>query len=420
MALFGLLGYILVKLDCEPAPLLMGFILGDLFEEYLRRAMILSRGDPMVFIERPISATMLVLSLLALIIVLSPAIRRKREEVFQEEIVRDEARSPSHAADPNLPALAELARAAALVHSVMPATPQHRWPLLCERACAGVWVKHENHTPIGAFKIRGGITYMDALKRAEPGVTGVVAATRGNHGQSIAFAARRAGLLPVIVAPHCNSVEKNAAMRALGAELIEHGHDFQAAYEFAADLAQQRELHRLPSFHPWLVLGVASYGMELFRAVPDLDTVYVPIGLGSGICGTIAARNALGLKTKVVGVVAENAAAYALSFAKRASVATNSADTIADGMACRVPDDSALSIILAHAERVITVSEDEIKAAMRHYFTDTHNIAEGAGAAPLAALLKERDRIAGKRVALVLSGGNIDRGKYGAVLSDGA
>jgi threonine dehydratase len=298
----------------------------------------------------------------------------------------------------------------------MPSTPQYRWPLLCERAGAEVWVKHENHTPIGAFKVRGGVTYMDRLKRAEPGVTGVVAATRGNHGQSIALAARRAGLRPVIVAPHGNSVEKNAAMRALGAELIEHGHDFQAAYEHAASLAAERGLHRLPSFHPWLVLGVASYGLELFRAVPDLDTVYVPIGLGSGICGTIAARNALGFKTKIVGVVSENAPTYALSFAKRAPVSTISADTIADGMACRVPDNDALAIILAQAERVVTVGENEIKAAMRHYFTDTHNIAEGAGAAPLAALLKERNKMVGKRVALVLSGGNIDREKYAEVL----
>lgn len=321
--------------------------------------------------------------------------------------------------DAALPTLAVLEQAAALVHSVMPPTPLYRWPLLCERAGAEVWVKHENHTPIGAFKVRGGITYMDALKRAEPRITGVVAATRGNHGQSIALAARRAGLHPVIVAPHGNSVEKNAAMRALGGELIEHGHDFQAAYEHAAVLARERQLHRLPSFHPWLVTGVATYGLELFGALADLDTVYVPIGLGSGICGTIAARNALELKTKVVGVVAENAPAYALSFAKRAPVSTNSADTIADGMACRVPDESALAIIFAHAERVITVSEDEIKAAMRHYFTDTHNVAEGAGAAPLAALLQERDKMAGKHVALILSGGNIDREKYASVLGQG-
>jgi len=331
--------------------------------------------------------------------------------------VRDESHSSAPIVDPKLPTLSALEAAAALVHSVMPPTPQYRWPLLCERAGTEVWVKHENQTPIGAFKIRGGLTYMDAFKRTEPGIAGVVAATRGNHGQSIAFAARRAGLRAVIVVPHGNSTEKNAAMRALGAELIEHGHDFQAAYEFARDLAELRKLHRLPSFHPWLVLGVASYAMELFGAVPDLDTVYVPIGLGSGICGTIAARNALGLKTKIVGVVAENAAAYALSFARRAPVSTNSADTIADGMACRVPDEAALATIFAHAERVVTVSEAEIKAAMGHYFTDTHNVAEGAGAAPLAALLKERDSMAGKRVALVLSGGNIDRTVYAQVLN---
>jgi len=316
----------------------------------------------------------------------------------------------------SLPSLTAIEQAASLVHAVLPPTPQHRWPLLCERAGAEVWVKHENHTPVGAFKVRGGLTYMANLKRTEPAVKGVVAATRGNHGQSIALAARRNGLAAIVVVPHGNSVEKNAAMRALGAELIEHGHDFQAAYEHAAALAQERKLHRQPSFHPWLVTGVATYGLELFGALPDLDTVYVPIGLGSGICGTIAARNALGLRTKIVGVVAENAAAYALSFAKRAPVSTNSADTIADGMACRVPDESALAVIFAHAERVVTVSEDEIKAAMRHYFTDTHNVAEGAGAAPLAALLKEREKMAGKRVALVLSGGNIDREKYAAVL----
>jgi threonine dehydratase len=325
--------------------------------------------------------------------------------------------SPPGAAGSDLPALSELERAAALVHSAMAPTPQYRWPLLSARADAEVWVKHENHTAIGAFKVRGGLTYMDSFKRAEPDIAGVIAATRGNHGQSIAFAAGRAGIKAVIVVPRGNSVEKNAAMRAFGAELIEHGHDFQEAYEYAMGLAAERKLHPLRSFHPWLVSGVASYGLELFRAVPDLDTVYVPIGLGSGICGTIAARNALGLKTKIVGVVAENAPAYALSFARRAPMATNSADTLADGMACRVPDEGALAVIFAHAERVVTVSEGEIKAAMRHYFTDTHNLAEGAGAAPLAALLKERQAMAGKRVALILSGGNVDRALYAPILA---
>jgi len=316
-----------------------------------------------------------------------------------------------------LPTLADLEAAAAIVHAVMPPTPQYCWPLLSQRTGAETWVKHENHTPIGAFKLRGGLVYMQQLKRAQPGVAGVIAATRGNHGQSVAFAAARAGLAAVVVVPHGNSAEKNAAMRALGAELIEHGHDFQAAYEHAMGLAAARRLHALRSFHPTLVAGVGSYALELFRAVPDIDTVYVPIGLGSGICGTMAARDALGLKTKVVGVVAENAAAYALSFAQKAPISTNSADTIADGMACRVPDSDALAAILAGAERVVTVSEAAIKAAMGHYFTDTHNLVEGAGAAPLAALLQERARMAGKRVALILSGGNIDRPLYASVLN---
>jgi threonine dehydratase len=316
-----------------------------------------------------------------------------------------------------LPALADLEAAAAIVHGVMPPTPQYCWPLLGQRTGAETWVKHENHTPLGAFKLRGGLVYMQQLKRAQPDVAGVIAATRGNHGQSVAFAAARAGLAAVIVVPHGNSAEKNAAMRALGAELIEHGHDFQAAYEHAMGLAAARKLHALRSFHPWLVAGVGSYALELFRAVPNIDTVYVPIGLGSGICGTMAARDALGLKTRIVGVVAENAAAYALSFAKKEAVSTNSADTIADGMACRVPDSGALGYILKGAERVVTVSEAAIKAAMRHYFTDTHNLVEGAGAAPLAALLQERARMAGKRVALILSGGNIDRPLYADVLN---
>ncbi len=317
-----------------------------------------------------------------------------------------------------MPIPPELEAAADLVHSVMPPTPQICWPLLSERAGAEVWVKHENHTPIGAFKIRGGLTYMAELKRRQPAVPGVITATRGNHGQSVGFAARRAGLPAVVVVPHGNSTEKNRAMRALGVELIEHGHDFQAAYEHAMALAEERRLHPLRSFHPWLIRGVASYGLEFLGGVPDLDTVYVPIGLGSGICGTIAARDALGLKTRIVGVVAENAAAYALSFERKAPVSTNSADTIADGVACRVPDPDAVATILRGAERVVTVSEAEIKAAMRHYFTDTHNVAEGAAAAPLAALLKERSRMAGRRVGIVLSGGNVDRRLYAEILGE--
>lgn len=313
--------------------------------------------------------------------------------------------------------LSELDEAAALVHSVLPPTPQICWPLLSARCGAEVWVKHENHTPIGAFKVRGGLVYVEDLKRRQPDIAGVVAATRGNHGQSVGFAARRMGIPAVIVVPHGNSVEKNRAMKALGVELVEHGHDFQAAYEHAARLAEARGLHMLPSYHSLLALGIASYGLEFLRAVPELDTVYVPIGLGSGISGMIMARDALGLATKLVGVVAEGAPAYALSFAAGRPIATNAAETMADGLACRVPVPEAVAVINRGAERIVTVTEGEIKAAMRHYFTDTHNLAEGAGAAPLAALLKERTKMQGKRVGLVLSGGNIDRELYLAVLA---
>jgi threonine dehydratase len=234
----------------------------------------------------------------------------------------------------------------------------------------------------------------------------------------VAFAARQYGIRATVVVPHGNSVEKNAAMRALGAELIEHGHDFQAAYEFARQMAAERGLHFFESFHPSLVTGVGTYALELMRAVRDLDTVYVPIGLGSGICGTIAARDALGLRTRVVGVVAEQAPCYALSVGQGRAVSTDSADTIADGMACRVPNADALEIIRRGADRIVSVSEAEIRSAMRHYFTDTHNVAEGAGAGPLAALLKERETVAGRRVAVILSGGNVDAAVYGSVLGD--
>jgi threonine dehydratase len=315
--------------------------------------------------------------------------------------------------------LAQLDAAADLVHAVMPPTPQFCWPLLAARSGVELFVKHENHTPIGAFKVRGGLVYMADLRKSEPGVTGVISATRGNHGQSVALAARRHGLAATIVVPHGNSREKNAAMRALGAELVEHGDDFQAAAEHAAELAETRHLHFVRSFDERLVAGVASYALELLRGVADIDTVYVPIGLGSGICGMIQTRDALGLGTRVVGVVAAGAPSYALSFAAGKPVSTNSADTMADGLACRVPAAPAVEIILKGAERIVTVEEDEIRAAMRHLFTDTHNIAEGAGAATLAALLKEKARMEGKRVAIVLSGGNIDRALYAEVLAEG-
>jgi len=316
-----------------------------------------------------------------------------------------------------LPDLKTLEAAAQLVHRVIPPTPQICWPLVCQRAEAEVWVKHENHTVAGAFKVRGGLVYMEALKQREPRVAGVIAATRGNHGQSVAFAAKRAGLRSVIVVPHGNSREKNRAMRALGAELIECGSDFQEAYDHAARLAQTERLHFVPSFDAALVAGVASYALELFSAVAKFDAVYVPIGMGSGICGIISVREALGLRTEVVGVVASGAPAYALSYAAGRPVATASALTIADGIACRVPDPEALEIIGKGASRVATVTDDQIRAAMRHLFSDTHNAAEGAGAAALAALLKERDRMRGRRVALILSGGNVDREVFAETLN---
>jgi threonine dehydratase len=317
-----------------------------------------------------------------------------------------------------LSTLAELDAAAALVRSVMPATPQYCWPLLSRRLGSELWVKHENHTPIGAFKLRGGLVYLDALRRREPGIAGVITATRGNHGQSVAYAAARLGLTATIVVPHGNSVEKNRAMAAFGGSLVEHGHDFQAAYEYAEARAAADGLHLVRSFDPLLMQGVATYGLELLGAVDPLDTVYVPIGLGSGICGMITAREALGRTTEIVGVVAANAPTYALSVATGAPVATNSADTIADGLAVRVPDERALAIIRQHAARIVTVSETEIRRAMRIFFTDTHNLAEGAGAAALAAALQERGRLSGKRVAVILSGGNIDRDQFTEVLSE--
>jgi threonine dehydratase len=315
--------------------------------------------------------------------------------------------------------LQDVEDAAAIVYAAMPPTPQYAWPLLAGRTGCEVWVKHENHTPTGAFKVRGGLVYMDRLKRDGREVAGVISATRGNHGQSIALAAARAGIAATIVVPEGNSVEKNAAMRAFGAELVEAGHDFDAARETAMQLAGERGLSMVPSFHRDLVCGVATYAHELFRAAPLLDTVYVPIGLGSGICGTIAMRDALGLSTKVVGVVSTEAPAYALSFAAGKVVPTNSADTMADGMAVRGPDAAALDIILKGADRIVEVSDAEIATAMRAYYEDTHQLTEGAGAASLAALLQERERMAGKRVGLILSGGNIDRPLYLRALAGG-
>jgi threonine dehydratase len=316
------------------------------------------------------------------------------------------------------PARKQLEAAARLVHSILLPTPQYAWPLMCGRVGAEVWVKHENHTPTGAFKVRGGLVLLDALKRANPKLPGVISATRGNHGQSLAYAGKRHSVRTVIVVPHGNSRDKNAAMRAWGAELIEHGRDFDEARERAAVLSREQGLEFVGPFHPALVAGVASYAFELYSAVADLDAVYAPIGCGSGVCGLIAWRDALGLATRVIGVVSDQADCYARSFEARRPVETESANTFADGMAVRVPVPAALEAILAGCERIVRVSDDEVKAAVRHFFTDTHNLVEGAGAAPLAALMKDRER-KGSRFAVIASGGNIDREMYLAALSAG-
>src|ERR1700716_4156941 len=304
--------------------------------------------------------------------------------------------------------LSQLERAQEIVAAAMPPTPAHAWPLLSERLGTAAIVKHENHTPIGAFKVRGGLVYVDRRKRERPTTAGLISATRGNHGQSLAFAARRYGVPVTIYVPHGNSVEKNRAMRAFGANLVEHGEDFQSAREEAERCARLNGLEMVPSFHPDLVLGVATYALELLRKAPDLDVLYVPIGQGSGICGCILARDLLGLTTEIVGVQSTEAPSYALSFAAGTIVRTNSSNTLADSMATRVPDADALAIIRKGASRIVQVSDDEIGAAIRAYWTDTHNLVEGAGAAPLAAALQEKARNRGKRVGLILSGGNID------------
>jgi threonine dehydratase len=313
--------------------------------------------------------------------------------------------------------LTALRQAAQTIRPLIPATAQYAWPRLAERLGAEVWVKHENHAPTGAFKVRGGMIYVQGLLARKPEVTGIVTATRGNHGQSLATAARNAGLPIIIVVPVGNSQEKNAAMRAMGAQLIEFGQDFDEA---RAEAARQAEIHgyeSVPAFHPDLIKGVATYALELLEAVPNLKTVYVPIGMGSGICGLIQTRDLLGLDTEIVGVVSENADAFAQSVEQGQIVTTETANTFADGMACRMPLPEAFEIIRNGAARIVRVSESEIAHAIRVFHEDTHNTAEGAGAAGLAALIKERERQQGQKVAVILSGANIDREMFAAVLA---
>ena len=305
-----------------------------------------------------------------------------------------------------LPSLTEIEAALKLVRRFLPETPSYCWPLLCGSSGAEVWMKHENHLPVGAFKVRGGLVYLDALLKKEPKVAGVIAASTGNHGQSVAFAARQHGVRAIVVTPHGNNPEKNAAMRALGAEVIGYGSEFQEALLHSKFLAEREGLHPLPSFHPLLVTGVATFALEWFRAVPHMDVIFIPIGLGSGACGVIAAREALGLSTKVIGVVSEQSPAYAVSF-RQGRLTTRSTNTlVAEGVACSTPDPLAFQWIQKYVEDVVTVTDEEALIAMREIFEGTHNVAEGAGALAYAAFRKQRKQWQGKRVGCVLSGGN--------------
>jgi threonine dehydratase len=314
--------------------------------------------------------------------------------------------------------LAEIRAAQSVVYRSMPPTPQYSWPLLNQRLRAEAWIKHENHTPVGAFKLRGALVYIDWLKQTQAGLAGVVAATRGNHGQGVGMAARLAGLPAVIVVPHGNSREKNRAMQSQGVELVEHGEDFQESLEFARAVATERGFAMIDSFHDRLVMGTATYALEFLEATPPLDTVYVPIGLGSSIRGMAAARNALGLNFKIVGVTAAESPAYALSLRERRLVEAPSRSVIADGLACRVPNPLAMEVIWKNVDRIVETSDGEIAQAMCAYHQDTHNLAEGAGAASLAAALQEIEVIAGRRIGIILTGGNVDRELYEQVLAD--
>ena len=315
-----------------------------------------------------------------------------------------------------LPTLADMEAAAQVVYRDFAATPPYRWALLSDRLGTDCWLKHENHTPVGAFKIRGGLTYFDQLARRGALPREVVSATRGNHGQSMGWAARRHGVACTIVVPRGNSVEKNAAMRALGVTLVEHGSDFQEAREHAMHIAAERGAHMVPSFHTDLLRGVSTYWWEFLRAVPQLDVVYVPIGQGSGACSAIAAKLALGHGVRVVGVVSSHATTYADSVAAGRVVEAPVTTQLADGMACRVADAAALAIIAPHIDHIVQVSDNEVAAAMRALFTDTHNVAEGAGAAAFAAALQEKDRLAGQTVGVALTGGNVDADIFSQVL----
>ena len=315
-----------------------------------------------------------------------------------------------------LPTIEEVKRATESVYRVMQPTPQYCWPLLCERVGAELWMKHENQTPTGSFKARTAVVYVEELMKREPATRGLIAATRGNHGQSVALAAKRYGLPAVVVVPHGNSAEKNAAMRSQGAQLIERGHDYQSSREHADSLGREMGYHFVPPYHRDIVKGVATYWLELLTNVADIDMVYVPIGMGSGACSAAAVRNGLGLKTKIVGVVSEAAPVYALSFAQQKCVEAPANAKLADGLACRKPEPEPLEFLLRNVERVVSVSEAEVAEAMRIIFQDTHNVVEGAGASALAAALREKQQLCGRRVAVIATGANVDHDVFARVL----
>jgi threonine dehydratase len=344
--------------------------------------------------------------------------RRRSQSQRNKTVLERELMVEEQAVSATLPTIDEIRKAQELVYSVMQPTPQIAWPLLCERLGTEVWVKHENHTPIAAFKARTAVVYAAELFRQPGKITGLVTATRGNHGQSVALAARRFDVPAHIVVPRGNSSEKNAAMRAQGADLIEFGGDYQESKEHAVKLADEHGWHFVPSYHANIVKGVATYWLEFFCSVSDVDVVYVPIGQGSGICSCAAVRNGMNLKTKIVGLVPEGAPAYALSFEAGRKISAPVTTLLGDGMACRVPDDASLEVVLENVDHIVRVSEDEMGDAMKIFFTDTHNVAEGAGAAGLAAALKEKSNLKGKRVGLVLTGGNVDRSVFAKVLAD--
>ncbi len=298
-------------------------------------------------------------------------------------------------------------------------TPLIGHPLLSEWLGFPAWVKHENHNPTGSFKIRGGFNLVSHLSESEKS-RGVITATRGNHGQSVALACRTYGVRCVIAVPEGNNPEKNEAMKAFGSELLVHGRDFDEARERVEQIQAEQRLRYIHSANePLLVEGVGTYALEILEELPDVDCILVPVGGGSGISGVLTAVRAAAPKVQVIGVQAANAPSIYLSWKKGEKVTTDSADTMADGLATRVPFEMTFDIIHRYVDEVVTVTEEELMEAVFRIFQTTHNVAEGAGAATTAAAFKLRSRLAGKKVALVLSGGNITASLFQQVLERG-